>query len=200
MKKLVHTFQFLVLALVAAFSTGSRVNASDIIPVISAAAQIEIMKANVESLDLINWKVGDNAKFNVAAGSFGNIGTLDKSVSKDEGTALWLTQQMNVMIQNQKVETLINKADGKVLKMIVNGKEQAIPDDKIEIISQDYTEITVPAGKFKAIHVVAKSTQSPKIEVWANPRDTVMEGTLKQTMNTQNMDIAIELTGFKRAP
>jgi hypothetical protein len=35
--------------------------------------------------------------------------------------------------------------------------------------------------------------------VWANPRDTVMEGTVKQAMTTQGIDIVMELTKFSRA-
>ena len=162
--------------------------------------QLQLMLSSITPLDLINWKVGDQAQYDVKAGSFGKLGTMTKAVTKDEGTAIWVTQNMDLMIQKQKVEVLMNKADGKVLKMIVNGKEQAAPTDEIEIISQDYTEVTVPAGTFKAIHVVAKTKQVEHLEVWANGRDTVMEGTLKQTMKAQGTDIGMELTSFKRIP
>ena len=168
--------------------------------ILSVDAQVKAVMTSVTPFDLINWKVGDKSAFDVKAGSFGKLGTMIKSVTKDEGTTLWLTSDMNLMIQQQKVEMQINKADGKVLKTIVNGKEQAPSDDKIEIISQDYTEVTVPAGTFKCMHIVAKSSQAPHIEVWANPRETVMEGTLKQSITTQGMDVVLELTSFSRAP
>lgn len=161
---------------------------------------IEVGISSVGTLDVINWKVGDTASFNVLAGSFGNIGTMVKSVTKDEGTAIWLLQDMNLMVQKQKAEALINKADGKLLKLIVNGQEQQIPNDPIEVISQDYADVTVPAGTFKAIHVIAKSKQASKIEVWMNPRDTVMEGTIKQIMETSMMPLTLELTSFKKMP
>lgn len=167
---------------------------------ITEGVQLELMLSSIAPLDLINWKVGDQAQYDVKAGSFGKLGTMTKAVTKDEGTAIWVTQNMDLLIQKQKVEVLMNKADGKILKMIVNGKEQTVPNDEIEIISQDYTDVTVPAGTFKAIHVVAKTKKIDHIEVWANPRDTVMEGTLKQTMNTQGTDIGMELTSFKRIP
>ena len=57
--------------------------------------------------------------------------------------------------------------------------------------------MTVPAGTFKAIHIVAKNKQVDHIELWANPRDTVMDGAIKQTMTTQGIDIVMELTSFK---
>ncbi|MGK5084904.1 hypothetical protein WDW37_16575 [Bdellovibrionota bacterium FG-1] len=158
------------------------------------------LTTQVVTLDLINWKVGDSQQFDVKAGSFGKLGTMVKSVTQDDGATIWITQNMDLMIQKQKVEMQMNKADGKILKMIVNGKEQQIPDDKVEIISQDYADVTVPAGTFKAIHIVAKTAQAPHIEIWANPRDTVMEGTLKQAITTQGMDIVMELTTFKRMP
>lgn len=160
-------------------------------------AQLQLILASVTPQDLINWKVGDTASYNVGMGF--PLGTSTKSVTKDEGTAIWVTQQMSLMGQKQVIEVLINKADGKVLKMIVNGKEEAVPNDPIEIISQDYATIKVPAGTFEVIHIVAKSAQSSKIEVWANPRDIVMDGTAKQSAATQFGNMTLELTSQKRA-
>lgn len=165
----------------------------------SVELQARLLAVAAAPLDVIDWKVGDSAQYDVKAGSFGKLGTMSKAVTKDEGSALWITQDMNLMIQKQKVEMLLSKADGKILKMLVNGKEQEIPNDEIEIISQDYTEITVPAGTFKAIHIVAKSKQASSIELWANPRDTVMDGALKQAVKTQGIELVTELTSFKRA-
>ncbi|HLD99214.1 MAG TPA: hypothetical protein VJB59_03080 [Bdellovibrionota bacterium] len=154
--------------------------------------------SSITPMNLINWKVGDTAEYNVSLGSFGIQGKMIKSVTKDEGTALWLRQDLNLSIQKQVADALINKADGKILKIIVDGKEQAIPDDKVEVISQDYGEITVPAGTFQAIHIIAKTKQISKLEVWANPRDTVMDGTLKQIAETSLFPLTMELTSFKR--
>jgi hypothetical protein len=84
--------------------------------------------------------------------------------------------------------------------MIRNGQEQSIPDNDIEIISQDATEIKVKAGTFKAIHIVAKSKEIERIEMWANPRDTAIDGTIKQMVKSQMGMISFELTAFKRIP
>jgi hypothetical protein len=104
------------------------------------------------------------------------------------------------MSQNEVIEIQLNKADGRILKMLRNGQEQAIPNEKIEVISQDFTDVTVPAGTFKAIHIVAKTEKVSKIEVWSNPRDTVMDGTLKQIVATGFMDLTTSLTRFNRTP
>jgi hypothetical protein len=191
--------KFLALVGLAVLSTSFNAQAINIVSLSDAQIR-SVAIATVEPFDVINWKVGDTANFDVKVGSFGKLGTSVKSVTKDEGAALWVTQTMDLMVQKQKIEILINKADGKVLKTIVNGKEQNQPEDEIEIISQDYVDVTVPAGSFKAIHIVAKSKQIDHIEVWANPRDTVMEGTLKQAVTAQGMDIVMELTSFKRMP
>lgn len=156
--------------------------------------------AAVQPLNVINWKVGDEAHYNVTVASFIK-GSMDKSVTKEEGNAVWVKQDINIQIQKQVAEMLIDRATAKVLKFLVDGKEQAIPDDKIEIISQDTQEVTVPAGKFDSIHIVAKSQKVSKIEVWANPKETCMEGTLKQIIATGIMgDMVMELASFKRMP
>ena len=147
-------------------------------------------------LDLINWKVGDQAAFDVSIGAFGKIGTMNKSITKEEGGAIWIHQEANLVVQKDVTDMLLNRADGKVLKVIHNGKEETAPDEKPEIISQDTTEITVPAGSFKCIHVVGKTKTVEKFEIWANPRDTVMDGSLKMVISGQ-MEITMELASFK---
>ena len=159
---------------------------------------LETILTAVAPFDVINWKVGDTASYKVSIASFLN-GTMVKSVSKDEGTSLWVKQDLDLSIQKQVIEMQLNKADGKVLKVLINGQEQQIPNDKVEVISQDYVDVTVPAGTFKAIHIVAKAG-GKNVEVWANPRDTVMEGTLKQIADTGMVgNMVMELTSFKRA-
>ena len=152
----------------------------------------------VSPLDLIDWKVGDSMTYDILAAGFGNMGTMDKAVTKDEGTAIWIKQNMAMMGQKEVIEMLISKADGKVLKMLRNGKEQAIPDDKVEIISQDYTEVKVPAGTFKCLHIVAKTKDVNQLEIWANPRDTVMDGGLRTKVDTNMIDLDLQLTKFKK--
>jgi len=136
--------------------------------------------------------------YQVLAGGFGKIGTMIKSVTKDEGNALWMRQEMHLMSQNEIIDALIDRANGKILKLIRNGQETQIPDDQIEIISQEFTQVTVPAGTFDALHVIAKTKQISKLEIWANPPQTVMDGSLKQIMPTGFMTLTMELTAFQR--
>jgi hypothetical protein len=170
----------------------------------STSARAEILSAQdlqnltqTTALNLINWKVGDRMEYQVAVGFFGKIGSMFKTVSKDEGDALWVHQEIDLKVQKQVVDMLISKADGKILKLIQNGQETQIPNDKLDVISQDYGEVTVPAGKFDCIHIIAKTQQVSKIELWANPSATVMDGAIKQIMATQLGDITMELASFK---
>lgn len=153
---------------------------------------------SVHTFDIINWKVGDSESYNLTVGSFIN-GTMTETVTKDPGDhTIWMEQVMDMSVQKETVDTQLDKATGKVLQMLVNGQAQQVPDEQVTIISQDYTDVTVPKGTFKAMHVVAKSAQSDHIEIWANPAATCMEGTLKMISSTQLGDMTIELTDFHK--
>lgn len=188
----------LILALFATVLVSAPASAIEAMTV-SQATQLATDLSQVVSLDVINWKVGDSAEYKVSMSGFA-LGSMTKSVTKDEGSALWLKQDANMMNQKDVSEMLLSKADGKILKFIHNGKEEAIPDEKMEIISQDYVDVTVPAGTFKALHVVAKTAQADGLEFWANPRDTVMDGMLKAVVPQMGMKISMELMKFNRAP
>jgi hypothetical protein len=150
------------------------------------------------ALQGIDWKVGDSSEYSVKLKGM-KLGTMSQSVTADEGASFWLKQEMNLMIQKQVVELLMERATGKILKYKLNGKEQAPPNETVEVIDQEYTEVTVPAGTFKAVHITAKTTQVPKLDIWLNPTDTVMDGMLKTIVPQQGMEMVIELTKFTRA-
>lgn len=145
--------------------------------------------------NVINWRIGDYQDLNLSLQGM-PLGTMHKEAMSEEGNALWLKQSLSGgMIGNQVVEILLDRATGKVLKMKQNGKEQAPPNDPIEIIDQETATITVPAGTFETIHIRAKSSQGP-IELWANPQAITLDGTAKMTMTANGMPIAMELTKF----
>ena len=145
----------------------------------------------------LQWKVGDTMNYDISIAAFGKLGSMIKTVTKDEGTSLWMKETMNLAGRQDVAEIQLNKEDGKILKLIHNGQDQAIPDEQIEIISEDYTQITVPAGTFDVLHIVAKSKDVSKIEAWMNPMATVMDGAVKQVMATQFGDLTMDLTSFK---
>ncbi|MFN7686080.1 MAG: hypothetical protein ACK5QT_11800 [Oligoflexia bacterium] len=180
----------LAAVVVASFSVSARADLLSEQELLSLSQQTTI--------NMINWRVGDRMDYQVSIGMFGKIGAMFKTVTKDEGTALWIHQEVDLKFQKQVVDMLLNKADGKILKLIQDGKEVQVPNDKLEVISQDYGEVTVPAGTFDAVHIIAKTQQISKIELWANPAETVMDGGLKQIMETQMGKITMELVKFSK--
>jgi hypothetical protein len=187
----------IALAWMAALSLGSLSQANELS---TSALSLQAIQGTIDSItpeNLINWNVGDTMQYDMKMGLLGKIGTMEKVVTKEEGNAIWLTQTTDMKVKKDVAELLISREDGKILKFIHNGKEEKIPDDKFEIISQDYTEVTVPKGTFKALHVVGKTKQISKVEIWLNPTATVMDGTIKQLIASQFGDVVFELTAFK---
>jgi hypothetical protein len=152
--------------------------------------------------NLINWKIGDYQKIKLES-MFGN-GTGSKKVTKEDTAqnAVWLVTEIAIMGQNQKVEALISRADGKTLKVIVNGEEQSPGEggeSNIEIIEQYETEVTVPAGKFECMYVKAKITQNgqaTELEAWVNPVQINIDGMLKMIVKQGFMPITLILEEF----
>jgi len=147
--------------------------------------------------NVIDWKVGDKMVYSVKAGPFGNVGNMEKEVKSDDGKILVIRQFMGLPGNDQEIEIWLDKTNGEVVKVIRNGKEEQIPDDNLEVIDQNYETITVAAGTFDCIHIVAKTDQIPKIEVWANPQAIVMDGVAKQFMQTNLVPLTMELTSFE---
>jgi len=145
--------------------------------------------------NVINWKLGEYQDLKLTMQGM-PLGNMNKIAASEEGNAVWLKQSMSGgMIGNQVVEVLLDRATGKVLKMRQNGREQAPPNEQIEIIDQETATITVPAGTFETIHIRAKSSQGP-LELWANPQAITLDGTAKMTIQAQGMPVVMELVKF----
>jgi hypothetical protein len=183
-----------IFVLLGIVSFGSSAKATDF----NVANALAIATASEYQTLGIDWKVGDQMKYQMSLFMGLLKGSMVKVVESDEGAALWIKQDLDILIQKQEVRILLNKADGKILKMIVNGKEQTPPENNLEIISTDEASVTVPAGTFDTIHVVARSKDVEKLEAWINPVDTAMDGTVKQVISAQRQDIVTELVSFKR--
>ena len=187
------------LSLVAAFFAG-KVNAEPTVEQVSDALRVLAVVDTVQSAqNMINWQVGDFQDLDVKM-IFGG-GSSHKEVTKEETAqnAIWLKNNISLMGQNQVSEALISRADGKVLKLIVNGQEQQLGDEQIEIIDQKETNITVPAGTFDCMYVKAKITargQTQEIQMWANPIDVNIDGQLKAIIASSFGDITMELKQF----
>ena len=180
-----------MLVAVAAFSANA--NASNLTLTQIMRADIEMSAAAaIHTNNVINWKVGEFQENDLSA-VFGNMGTMKKVASAEEGNAIWIKSEVTGMM-SQTVEELLDRADGHVIKYKENGQEKPLPTDKIEIISQDATTVTVPAGTFECIHIVAKSEKIKSLEVWANPRDITLDGSAKAVIDAGMITVTVQLT------
>lgn len=148
------------------------------------------------SLNVIDWRVGDYAHYDLDLGFLGK-GTLKKLVESDTKEALWVTIDIKTPMGEQNVKALIRKSDGKTLKLIVDGKEQEVQEPNIEIIEQRPEKITVPAGTFRAIYLKVKDkTQNVLIEAWINPLEITVGGVAKSIVKKDFLTMTTELTKF----
>lgn len=180
-----------MLLAVAAFSAKANANNATLTQIMLTDIQMSVAGA-IHTNNAINWKVGEFQESNMSA-VFGNIGVMKKTASAEEGNAIWIKSEVTGMM-SQTVETLIDRADGHMVKYRENGQDKPVPQDKLEIISQDATSITVPAGTFEVIHIVAKSEKIKSLEVWANPRDITLDGSAKAVIDAGMITVTVELT------
>lgn len=185
-------------AIFASFVLAFSVNASanTIVDTI-VSLQEKATQSAVETTRL-NWQVGQSANYNVNMGIIS--GTMVMSVASVGAEGIWMHQDMDLgFAGKQKIETLIDQETGAVKKMIVNGKEEQVPEQNIEIISTNQEKVTVPAGTFDSMHVVAREKgKSDDINMWVNPLEIPLSGLLKQVAPGPIGEVTVELTSFKR--
>lgn len=146
----------------------------------------------------LNWSVGDQNDYKMSGGIINGTNVVYVKEKTPEGN-FWLVQDMNMgFMGKQLAEILIDANTGAILKMIVNGQEQQVPEQEIEVISMTEDRITVPAGTFDAIHIIAKEKkQNTDINQWVNPKEIPINGMLKSISPTPiGMKITMELTKF----
>ena len=152
-----------------------------------------------ENLNVIDWRVGDHADYQLDMGFFGQ-GSVKKRATSEEKDAIWLRADVQTPMGNQTIDTLFRRSDGKVLKMLVDGKEHTFEEPDIEIIDQREESVTVPAGTFRAIYVkVRDRKQQSDTEAWVNPMAIPLGGIAKSTTKKSMLTITMELTAFGRA-
>jgi len=161
------------------------------------AHQIQQIQAAVGTMGL-TWKVGDTNNYKLNMGFI--KGTMVMSVREITADGLWMVQDIDLMIQKQKVEVLLDINTGEVKKMLVNGQEQQVPASDYELIEQKEATVTVPAGTFKAIYIKIKdnANNGSITEQWVNPRDIPLSGMIKSLADSQLGKVTIELNSFKR--
>ncbi len=140
--------------------------------------------------------VGDSADYNLSGGILN--GTVHMFVRELAAQGWWVEQDIKLaMLGDQKAEALYDKDSGKVIKLIVNGKEQAPPDQsKMKVIQSHKDKITVPKGEFDCMYLkIHDDAQNNDTEVWINAKIPVAR-MLKQLSQSQIGPVTLELTDF----
>lgn len=168
-------------------------------PAFAAPSLSEVLiKAQFENLKVsraIDWKPGDTASYNLDMGFI--QGTMVTAVRSNDGNEIWLTQDMDLgFAGKQQTETLMDANTGEIKKILMNGQEQQIPEQNLEVIEIVDATITVPAGTFDCMHarLTDKSTND-EINIWANAT-VPMSGMVKQIVPSQLGEVTVELTSF----
>jgi hypothetical protein len=146
----------------------------------------------------LDWKVGDRADYSIDAGFI--KGSMIMSVKSIGADGIWLNQDADLGVAGkQKVELLIDQNTGEVKKMIVNGKEQQVPENNTEVVEVKEDKITVPAGTFECIHARLRDKEkNEESNAWINPQIVPMSGMLKQVAPSQVGEVTILLKSFKK--
>jgi len=149
--------------------------------------------------DLVDWQVGDRMEYKLDM-TFLSGSSVRSVVSEelvDGNQSIWVENIIDLIVKKQKVEQLIRRYDAAVLKMIVNGEEQDIPDPgEMDIVEQDYVKVTVPAGTFKSVWMKVNTKEIEGVEVWINPKETAMDGMLKMITPSQFGNMTMKLKSF----
>lgn len=188
-------FKSLIIA--ATLVVSAAASAHNTLAEVIFASQLPQIQESVVTQGL-DWKVGQECNYKLKMG-FMN-GTMKMYVREIITEGIWMVQDIDLSFQKQKVEVLIDPANGQIKKMLVNGKEQAPPKADFELIDQKEDNITVPAGTFDVIYLKIKdnANNGQISEQWVNPRDIPLSGMAQSKADSQLGKVTVQLTSFKK--
>ncbi len=193
-----NKFAIGILALAFSWAAPAQAN-NNSLAIELAVANIQVSVAGeMETMNVINWEVGENSNYKMTS-LFGELGTMAKRVDREQGNAIWVISETSGQMGDNTVEMLIDRATAQTLEYIENGQRKEPPsNDDFELIDQSEERITVPAGTFDTIKITGKTSQIKKLELWANPSEVVMEGSVQMKADTGFLPITMQLTSFGR--
>lgn len=159
------------------------------------AIQHQVVLSQIGTMGL-NWRVNDTANYNMKMGFI--QGKMVMKVASIGPEGIWMHQDVDLgFLGQQQAQILLDQNTGAIKKMIVNGQEQQVPEQDLEIISTEQVQVTVPAGTFDAIYVLARSNNE-ELKMWVNPNAVPLSGMIKQVSPSQLGEVVVELTSFSR--
>lgn len=190
-------FKKMILALGVLASTVSMAAEFSTMDLVRGLQQSTMDQARTTAIE---WTVGDACHYNLSIASFIK-GTLDIVVREKSADGYWLDQNADLgFAGKQSASMLIDANTGAVKKILVDGKEQPLPDQNdMEVIEVKESSVTVPAGTFEAVYFkVHDKKQNQDMEQWVNPKLIPISGALKSIGQTQMGPLVTELVSFEK--
>lgn len=186
-------FKSLLVSAVLAFGVSSQASTIDIQSVVRGFA------FNPQPMALINWTIGDSVDYKMSGGIMS--GTMHMFVREMTAQGYWLQQDLKLGFMGEhKIETLIDKENGKVIEVLVDGQKQNLPDTgEQEIVDSRRENVTVPKGTFESMWLkIRNKKDNTDSELWANPTIVPIAGMIKSIQPSQMGTVTLEMTDFKK--
>lgn len=149
----------------------------------------------------IDWSVGQFANYEWTlpdcspSPQYCDHGTINVSVTAEEGDAVWLEIKSDGPNEHDTLQKLIDRKDGHVIRIIVNGVEGTPNAPKNHQIVRDNQQVvTVPAGTFDARHLYIY--EFPSIETWENPNINLFRLALMRLIMPGPWRVELALNSF----
>ncbi len=192
-------FKKLLISL-AVMASACFANASEGTFMLDVMAQVQQSAMDKAHTTGLNWSVGDSCTYDMTMAAFIK-GTMEMKIREKTDEGYWLDQNMDLgFMGKQQASALIDPNTGAVKKLIVNGKEEAVPEQgDVEVIEVKEDKVTVPAGTFDAVYFKAKDKKNnQEIQQWANPKAVPVMGLIKMIAPAQFGDVVQELKSFEK--
>jgi len=186
-------------AIIAALGLAVTVQAQaapTVFDVVRNVQQAAIMdQAHTQGLD---WKVGDQNDYTLDMGFIKGSMTMKMREITNDG--FWMDQDMDLgFAGKQQAQILLDPNTGEIKKMLVNGQEQQVPKQNVEIVEVVEDHITVPAGTFDCIHARIKDKDNnQETNAWINPQLIPLSGMLKTIQPSQFGQVTVELKSYHK--
>lgn len=174
-----------------------KADASDTLELLRDELAVSVAE-DIRLDSVIDWKVGEYQEFDVHS-SFGNVGSMRKEAIAEEGNAVWVKAEITGMLY-QMVEALYDRTTGQIIEYRENGQPAPIPEEKLEVIREDKAVVTVPAGTFETVHIIARITtrdgKERRMEMWKNDERVSLDGTVQQIKDAGMIVVKMKLKRY----
>jgi len=153
---------------------------------------------NSARANALSWKIGDGLNFALMVKGVA-IGSVSMKYEAENQKEMLMTQVFNLV--NKSVSLLIgyDKESGRVSSFKIMGVPLPLPGSDaggVKVVKQEESHINVPAGEYDAVYFLIETDKGQQTEIWMNPSEIPLTGTLKTNSKVRNIDVSMELVSF----